>query len=116
MDQRFALLWVKENAKAFGGDAARITIAGQSAGAMSVGIHMVSPASRGLFQRAIMESNVGGFKYKTAEQSKALATSFVSRSGCSSVPHSRLLQCLQSLTPDQVRDATTKAEGDMLTT
>jgi len=114
MDQRFALFWVAENAKAFGGDPARITIAGQSAGAMSVGIHMVSPSSRGLFQRAIMESNVGGFKYKAADGQKALATSFVSHAGCSRLPHDKLLQCLQRLTSEQVRTATGKAEDDIL--
>jgi len=116
-DQRFALTWVLKNAVAFGGDPARVTIAGQSAGAMSVGIHMVSPASKGLFQRAIMESNVGGFLYKTPEQQKSLAHSFLSYAGCSAWFEKRhkdkVVGCLQSLTTDQVRAATANASNSV---
>ena len=55
-DMIAALRWVKANIGRFGGDASRVTIFGESAGAMSVGILSVSPAARGLFQRAISES------------------------------------------------------------
>ena len=55
-DQAFALRWVRDNAGAFGGDAARVTIFGESAGAFSVCYHLASPGSAGLFAGAIMES------------------------------------------------------------
>ncbi|XP_064471200.1 acetylcholinesterase-1-like [Ornithodoros turicata] len=55
-DQLLALEWIKENIVYFGGDPDSITLMGQSAGAMSIGFHMVSPLSRGLFHRAILES------------------------------------------------------------
>jgi para-nitrobenzyl esterase len=56
MDQIAALKWVRRNVAAFGGDPDRVTIAGQSAGAMAVSALLTSPRARGLFQRAIAQS------------------------------------------------------------
>jgi para-nitrobenzyl esterase len=55
-DQQLALRWVKENIASFGGDPGNVTIFGESAGAGSVCMHMVSPGSRGLFHRAASQS------------------------------------------------------------
>ena len=46
-DQVLALRWVRDNARAFGGDPDSITIFGESAGAASVHLHLLSPLSRG---------------------------------------------------------------------
>ncbi len=56
LDQIEALRWVKRNIKAFGGDPANVTIAGESAGALSVMYLMAAPPARGLFAKAIAES------------------------------------------------------------
>lgn len=56
MDQSAALHWVKENITAFGGDPEKITIAGESAGSVSVSAQMVSPLSKHLIAGAIGES------------------------------------------------------------
>jgi len=55
-DQQAALRWVHENIGAFGGDPDKVTIAGESAGAMSVCDHLVAPGSAGMFRSAIMQS------------------------------------------------------------
>lgn len=56
LDQIEALRWVKRNIGAFGGDASNVTIAGESAGALSVMYLMTSPPARGLFHKAIAQS------------------------------------------------------------
>lgn len=59
LDQIAALRWVQRNISRFGGDSARVTIFGESAGGTSVGALLASPVARGLFQRAILESGTG---------------------------------------------------------
>ncbi len=84
LDQRKALQWTKDNIAGFGGNANQITIAGQSAGAMSVGSHLISPGSKGLFEGSIMESNPLALPYHTRESAGANADNVFVYVGCAS--------------------------------
>jgi para-nitrobenzyl esterase len=102
MDQQYALQWVQRNIGAFGGDPANVTIAGESAGALTVLAHMVAPESAHLFARAIMESSgtppVTARGVPTIDVAEATGTRFATAAGCAD------MACLRALPADKVVD------------
>lgn len=74
-DQLRALEWVQENVAVFGGDPAQVTVFGESAGAMSIGMLLAAPQAEGLFRRAIVQSG-GADVGRSFEVSTRLAARF----------------------------------------
>jgi len=103
LDQIAALKWIKENISAFGGDPETVTIAGQSAGAMSVNQLVTSPLASGLFQRAITESGTsfaGGFGGSpTLEEAEQIGLDFAKQKGAANLAELRALSAEEILAP-----------------
>ncbi len=92
LDQIAALDWVRRNIATFGGDPGKVTIFGESAGAMSVCDLMVSPLAAGLFARAISQSapflDRGLLMHATRrlEDAEAIGEQYVTEVGCADAP------------------------------
>jgi para-nitrobenzyl esterase len=82
MDQQAALRWVGRNISHFGGNPNNVTIAGQSAGGLAVLAQLVSPGSRGLFQRAIVQSGAFALHQQSLTQAEAFGKAFAASAGC----------------------------------
>jgi len=82
MDQQAALRWVRDNIRAFGGNPENVTIAGESAGGLSVLAQMVSPGARGLFQKAIIESGSFALNQRPLATAEAAGEAFATAAGC----------------------------------
>ncbi|MGW0535612.1 carboxylesterase/lipase family protein [Streptomyces sp. NPDC003032] len=113
-DQRAALTWVRNNARAFGGDPGNVTVAGVSFGASAVAGHLTSPAAKGLFHRAVMASGeavmdmpagamgpgVPGYPWyvwRTGREMEDITTEMTSSLGCRNRRPERTLACLRAL-------------------
>ena len=76
-DQRLSFEWVSKYIPRFGGDKYSINLFGQSAGAMSIGVHLVSSESRSLFKSVIIQSNPWSIPFNSIGQAAVIGDHFL---------------------------------------
>ena len=100
LDQRLALQWVRDHIAEFGGDPNRITVAGHSAGGLSVSLHLVAPDSWGLFARAIMQGGFASYRWRTRADGEEQGEAFATKVGCTD--GATVLTCLRGKTRNEL--------------
>jgi para-nitrobenzyl esterase len=100
MDQQAALHWVQRNIGQFGGDPRNVTIFGESAGGLSVLAQLVSPAARGLFAKAIIESGSYSLLQPSLATAEASGEAFAAKAGCAT----QTAACLRRLPVQTILD------------
>lgn len=114
-DQREALRWIKRNIAAFGGDPDNITIAGESAGAGSICMHIIAPQeTSGLFNKAIIQSAACIEPMPSVEESSKLGLKVAEAAGCSDYDTS--LSCLRDKSTKDLLEAASKVAGNNIVT
>lgn len=97
-DQKVALHWIHDNIASFGGDVDRITIFGESAGAISGIMQGMLPENNGLFKRIIAQSGAPSVRSMNCSRDTLTGTTFIAgQMGCASDDTAAMIACLRSI-------------------
>ncbi|XP_063103401.1 liver carboxylesterase 1-like [Cavia porcellus] len=106
LDQLAALHWVQDNIVNFGGNPDSVTIFGESAGAESVSVLVLSPLAKNLFHRAISQSGVILSPCLLSKDVKPLAKKIAIAAGCKTTSSAVMVHCLRQKTEEELLEAT----------
>ncbi|XP_073253233.1 pyrethroid hydrolase Ces2e-like [Porites lutea] len=99
-DQIQALTWVHDNIACFGGDPDKVTVFGQGTGATSVALHLMSPKSKHLFQRAIMQSGAASAPYLPRKAANESVQKLAAAAKCPF--NDKLIDCLRGKSAEDI--------------
>jgi para-nitrobenzyl esterase len=99
LDQLLGLQWVRENARAFGGEAEQVTVFGQSSGSTDLALLLAAPRSRGLFHRAILDSVPFGGAVGSRERELEVGQKAAQAAGCNGP---QAASCLRTISTEQL--------------
>lgn len=114
-DQVMAFEWVQNNIAAFGGDRTRVTIFGESAGAMSVSMHGLYPKNRGLFQRVIAQSGAATASFLSLGRDVGPSIEAVAKEfECSLESTYSVVECLRNYTWRDIKSKVANLDDPMM--
>lgn len=106
-DQHVALLWLRQNIAAFGGDPENIVLLGASAGAGGVLCQSLFPGNRGLVRRAIVQSGtITDLDLRYFHEKQNASVNYARHIGCNETDSQKIVECLQSVSEEEIIKST----------
>ncbi|KAL5019938.1 hypothetical protein ScPMuIL_002830 [Solemya velum] len=104
LDLALAMKWIYNNIEAFGGNRKKLTIFGESGGAVSVGLHLLSPITRNYFNKAILQSGspISSWGYLSPQDSMITTKRFAKALGCPDDDIDSMMDCINGTEPSEI--------------